>query len=103
MELKAVGTGKHRHWLVDYFEPLGGGLSQPANPGQNPIAASTPVRSATKAALGIQWVFVPLSIFALVLAHPDRARDPRLAPQPPRGPRLHADAAAAAANLELAD
>jgi hypothetical protein len=70
MELKAVGTGKHRHWLVDYFEPLGGGLSQPANPGQNPIAASTPVRSATKAALGIQWVFVPLSIFALVLLIP---------------------------------
>jgi hypothetical protein len=70
MELKAIGTGKSRHWLVDYFEPLGGGISQPANPGRSPLAASTPERSATKAALGIQWVLVPLSIFALVLLIP---------------------------------
>jgi hypothetical protein len=70
MELKAVGTGTHRHWLVDYFEPLGGGLSQPANPGRNPLAASTPEPSATKAPLGIQWVLAPLSIFALIVLIP---------------------------------
>jgi hypothetical protein len=70
MEMRAVGVGKQRHWLVDYFEPLGGGLSQPATPNPNPLQASGPEPSATKAALGIEWVLVPLSILGLVVLIP---------------------------------
>ena len=70
MEMRAVGAGKQRHWLVDYFEPLGGGLSQPANPSPNPLQASAPVPSATKAPLGVAWVLVPLSVLALVVLIP---------------------------------
>ena len=70
MEMRAVGAGKQRHWLVDYFEPLGGGLSQPANPRPNPLQASAPEPSATKAPLGVAWVLVPLSVLGLVVLIP---------------------------------
>jgi hypothetical protein len=70
MEMRAVGIGKQRHWLVDYFEPLGGGLSQPANPSRNPLQASAPEPSATKAPLGVAWVLVPLSVLGLVVLIP---------------------------------
>ena len=71
MELRAVGAGKSRRWLVDYFEPIGGGLSQPTNPNPNPLqAASGPEPSATKAQLGVAWVLVPLSVLALIVLIP---------------------------------
>jgi hypothetical protein len=69
MELRAVGAGKNRHWLVDYFEPLGGGLSAPANPPRNPLSAR-PQPSATDAPLGVGWVLAPLSIFSLIVLVP---------------------------------
>jgi hypothetical protein len=68
LELRAVGAGKSRHWLVDYFQPLGGGLSMPARPSRNPLSVAQP--SATDPPLGIGWVLVPLSIFSLILLVP---------------------------------
>jgi hypothetical protein len=69
LELHAVGPGKSRHWLVDYFEPVGGGISMPAKPPRNPLSiASQP--SATDPPLGATWVFVPLSIFSLIVLVP---------------------------------
>ena len=70
LELRAVGTGKSRHWLVDYFEPVGGGISMPAKPPRNPLSLRTPEPSATDAPLGVGWVFVPLSIFSLIVLVP---------------------------------
>lgn len=70
LELHAVGTGKKRRWLVDYFQPIGGGLSMPAKPPRNPLALNTPQPSATDAPLGVAWVFVPLSIFSLIVLIP---------------------------------
>jgi hypothetical protein len=69
MELHAVGAGKHRHWLVDYFEPLGGGISMPANPPRNPLSVRSHP-SATNAPLGAGWVLVPLSLFSLIVLVP---------------------------------
>lgn len=69
MELRAVGAGKHRHWLVDYFQPLGGGISMPANPPRNPLSVRSQP-SATAAPLGAGWVLVPLSIFSLIVLVP---------------------------------
>ncbi len=70
MELRAVGTGKSRHWLVDYFQPLGGGLSAPANPPKNPLSVVRSQPSATEPPLGIAWVLVPVSIFSLIVLVP---------------------------------
>jgi hypothetical protein len=55
---------------VDYFEPLGGGISMPARPPRNPLSLRTPQPSATDAPLGVAWVFVPLSIFSLIVLVP---------------------------------
>jgi hypothetical protein len=70
LELRTAGTGKSRHWLVDYFEPVGGGISMPARPPRNPLSLRTPQPSATDAPLGVAWVFVPLSIFSLIVLVP---------------------------------
>lgn len=69
MELRAVGAGKSRHWLVDYFQPLGGGLSMPANPPRNPLSVRSQP-SATNAPLSAAWVFVPVSLFSLIVLVP---------------------------------
>jgi hypothetical protein len=70
LELRAVGSGKSRHWLVDYFEPLGGGISMPARAPRNPLSIRTQPPSATDAPLGVAWVFVPLSILSLIVLIP---------------------------------
>jgi hypothetical protein len=70
MELRAVGTGKSRHWLVDYFAPVGGGISMPAKPPRNPLSVVRSQPSATDPPLGVAWVFVPLSIFSLIVLVP---------------------------------
>ena len=71
MELRAVGAGKSRRWLVDYFEPIGGGLSQPTNPNPNPLqAASGPEPERDEGQLGVAWVLVPLSVLALIVLIP---------------------------------
>ena len=69
IELHAVGAGKTRHWLVDYFEPVGGGLSMPAKPAQNPLSVRSQP-SATDPPLSIVWVVVPLSLFSLIILVP---------------------------------
>ena len=74
LEMRTAGTGKSRHWLVDYFEPVGGGISMPARPPRNPLSLRTPQPSATDAPLGIAWVFVPLSIFSLIVLVPAVSR-----------------------------
>jgi hypothetical protein len=70
MELRAVGAGTRRHWLVDYFQPLGGGLSMPANPPKNPLGVRSQPPSATDAPRWLRWVLVPLSIFSLIVLVP---------------------------------
>ena len=69
IELHAVGAGKTRHWLVDYFEPVGGGLSMPAKPSRNPLSVRSQP-SATDPPLGIAWVLLPVSIFSLIILIP---------------------------------
>jgi hypothetical protein len=71
MELKATGQGKSRHWLVDYWEPLGGGISQPAVPRANPLSVRDAARvSASNAPLATAWVLVPLGVFGLIVLIP---------------------------------
>lgn len=69
MELRAVGKGQRRHWLVDYWEPLGGGITTPPQPGRNPLSVR-PQPSATDPALGIGWVLAPLSVLSLIVIVP---------------------------------
>jgi hypothetical protein len=69
IELHAVGAGKSRRWLVDYFEPVGGGLSTPAKPSRNPLSVRSQP-SATDPPLGIAWVLLPVSIFSLIILIP---------------------------------
>lgn len=69
IELHAVGSGKARRWLVDYFQPVGGGLSTPPKPSRNPLSVRSQP-SATDAPLGIAWVLLPVSIFSLIVLIP---------------------------------
>src|SRR5712691_6064292 len=69
-ELHAIGARSHRHWLVDYWEPIGGGigtLSESSNPlSLNRFDRGTDVR----APLGVTWVLVPLSLLSLIVLIP---------------------------------
>jgi hypothetical protein len=69
LEIRAVGKGHRRHWLVDYFQPLGGGLSLPASGARSPLGVRSQP-SATNTTLGIGWVFAPLSILSLIVIIP---------------------------------
>jgi hypothetical protein len=70
LEMRAVGKGQGRHWLVDYFQPLGGGLSLPANTGRNPLAVRSQTSVTGGPELGIGWVLVPLSVLSLIVLIP---------------------------------
>lgn len=70
LEMRAVGKGQRRHWLVDYFQPLGGGLSLPANTGRNPLAVRSQTSATGGPELGIGWVLVPLSVLSLIVLIP---------------------------------
>jgi hypothetical protein len=71
IELHALTRGGERRWLVDYFEPIGGGLSTPVTPRANPLsvrAGSEP--SAAAQPLGTAWVLAPLAVLSLIVLVP---------------------------------
>jgi hypothetical protein len=71
MELRAVGHGQKRRWLVAYWEPIGGGLSAPSNPGTNPLnIRQTREPSATAQPLGTAWVLAPLAVLSMIVLVP---------------------------------
>jgi hypothetical protein len=101
IELHALGGGSARHWLVDYWQPMGGGISTPAVPRVNPLDLRNEP-SATAQPLGTSWVLVPLAVLSLIVLLPlgigvrgwvrnrriDRAYGTKTLPplKPPTGP-----------------
>jgi hypothetical protein len=69
IELHALRRGVARRWLVDYWEPLGGGITTPSVPRANPLALRNQA-SATAHPLGTSWVLVPLSLLSLIVLLP---------------------------------
>ena len=69
IELHAVRRGGQRRWLVDYWEPIGGGISTPAVPRANPLSL-TNEPSSTAHPLATTWVLVPLSVLSLIVLLP---------------------------------
>jgi hypothetical protein len=69
IELHALGRGGHRHWLVDYWQPLGGGISTPAVPRANPLSLRNQT-SATAQPLSTSWVLAPLAVLSLIVLLP---------------------------------
>jgi hypothetical protein len=69
IELHALGRAGTRHWLVDYWQPIGGGISTPAVPRVNPLALRNQP-SATAQPLGTSWVLVPLAVLSLIVLLP---------------------------------
>ena len=69
IELHALRRGGQRQWLVDYWEPLGGGISTPAVPRANPLSLQNQP-SATAQPLGTTWVLVPLAVLSLIVLLP---------------------------------
>jgi hypothetical protein len=77
MELKPTGDAAHRRWLVDSWTPSGvanPALQAPAAPagrGGGSGAAGVPsldpqVVGNTQSRLGAAWLFLPLTLFAIV-------------------------------------
>ena len=69
IELHAVRRAGHRQWLVDYWQPVGGGISTPAVPRANPLALGNQP-SATTQPLNTAWVFVPIAVLSLIVLLP---------------------------------
>jgi hypothetical protein len=101
IELHALGRGGGRHWLVDYWQPEGGGITTPAVPRANPLRVRNQP-SATAQPLSTSWVLVPLAVLSLIVILPlslgvrgwvrsrriDRAYGEKTLPplKPPTGP-----------------
>ena len=69
IELHALRRGGQRQWLVDYWEPIGGGISTPAVPRVNPLALRNQP-SETAQPLATTWVLVPLAVLSLIVLLP---------------------------------
>jgi hypothetical protein len=69
IELHALRRGGHRQWLVDYWQPLGGGISTPPVPRANPLSLRNQT-SATAQPLSTSWVLVPLAVLSLIVLLP---------------------------------
>jgi hypothetical protein len=69
IELHALRRGGGRHWLVDYWEPIGGGIGTPSVPRANPLALRNQP-SATAQPLSTTWVLVPLAVLSLIVLLP---------------------------------
>ena len=66
MELVRSGPAANRHWLVDYWAPLGPGTDTPAQRINQQITASTSPRT-----IGAAWLAVPVAlVFGTLLAIP---------------------------------
>jgi hypothetical protein len=101
MELHALTRGGQRHWLVDYWQPLGGGVSTPPVRRANPLDLRNQADETTQH-LGTSWVFVPVAVLSLIVLLPlglgvrgwvrnrriDRAYGQKTLPplKPPTGP-----------------
>ena len=75
MELEAVGSGKQRRWLVNYWAPASTVFparrtrsASPAGPGL--VGEPALARAPGKPALGAGWLFVPLALFGLLVLVP---------------------------------
>lgn len=69
IELHALRRAGHRRWLVDYWQPIGGGIGTPAAPRSNPLAVRNEP-SATAQPLSTAWVLVPLAVLSLIVLLP---------------------------------
>jgi hypothetical protein len=69
IELHALGSGLDRHWLVDYWQPIGGGISTPTVPRANPLSLRNQP-SETVQPLATSWVLVPLAVLSLIVLLP---------------------------------
>jgi len=68
IELHARSRAGHRQWLVDYWQPIGGGIGTPAVPKAPTGLRHEPTASAQP--LGTAWVFVPLAVLSLIVLLP---------------------------------
>jgi hypothetical protein len=65
IDLKAVGTARRKHWLVEYWSPAG--LSMPSlTPGERLAAAA----GSSTEPLGAVWLLAPVGLLALMLLVP---------------------------------
>jgi hypothetical protein len=69
IELHALGRGDNRRWLVDYWQPTGGGISTPAVPRASPLPLQNEP-SATAQPLATSWVLAPLAVLSLIVLLP---------------------------------
>lgn len=67
MELKRLGTGAARKWLVDAWVPLGGGSPQLAPDDGGPSARPP---AAVEAPLSATWLALPIGILASIILVP---------------------------------
>jgi hypothetical protein len=71
IELHALTRAGKRRWLVDYFQPIGGGLYTPTTSRSNPLSIAPDAQpSATTQPLSIGWVLAPLAILSLIVLVP---------------------------------
>jgi hypothetical protein len=66
IELRAVGEGPARRWLVDYFQPR----ETIVTAGDRPASGPEPKDPGIGPHLTQRWLFVPLGIFLLILLVP---------------------------------
>jgi hypothetical protein len=66
VELRAVGKGPARRWLVDYFQPREAIVTA----GDRPASGPEPKDPGIGPHLTERWLFVPLGIFLLILLVP---------------------------------
>lgn len=66
LEVKAVGTGPARRWLVDYFQPR----ETLVTAGDRPASGPEPKDPGLGPHLTQRWLLVPLGIFLLILLVP---------------------------------
>jgi hypothetical protein len=66
VDVRAVGTGPNRRWLVDYFQPR----ETLVTAGDRPPSGPEPKDPGLGPHLTQRWLFVPLGIFLLILLLP---------------------------------
>jgi hypothetical protein len=66
VDVKAVGTGSKRRWLVDYFQPR----ETLVTAGDRPASGPAPKDPGLGPHLAERWLLVPLGIFVMILLIP---------------------------------
>lgn len=70
LDLRAVGRGKKRHWLVDGFTPAGNAPPPPGEAAQVSGVPNIGGRATGTPRLGAAWIAVPFAILGLVVLVP---------------------------------